>query len=207
MSAVIVKDIALPAPDMREILRYMACKGSNDELEALINAGLEECNGKVSARVTFAEFDVHVKDNVLDLTFALTDSSDLKKALIGCDRVLLFGATVGIDIDRLIFKYGKLSPSLALCIGAIGTERIESACDTFCMEMGEKYAKEGYSLLPRFSPGYGDLPLSLQRDIFAALCCEKSIGLTLNDSLLMSPTKSVTAIAGIRKNKDFYERT
>lgn len=50
---------------------------------------------------------------------------------------------------------------------------------------------------PRFSPGYGDLPLALQRDIFHALDCARKIGLTLNDSLMMSPAKSVTAIIGI----------
>ena len=52
-------------------------------------------------------------------------------------------------------------------------------------------------LRQRFSPGYGDLPLQAQRAIFDALQCHKEIGLYLNESLLMSPTKSVTAIVGI----------
>ena len=199
MSAIKIIDISLPDPDVREILRYMGCKESNEELDQLIEKGLFECREKVCARVVFAEFKVCDLENGLDLTFAATDSSDLKKALNGCDRFLLFGATVGIGIDRLILKYGKISPAMALCIQAIGTERIEACCDTFCRQMREKYSDEGHTLLPRFSPGYGDLPLSLQRDIFNALLCEKNIGLTLNDSLLMSPTKSVTAIAGIKK--------
>ena len=50
---------------------------------------------------------------------------------------------------------------------------------------------------PRFSPGYGDLSLEMQRDIFRVLDCPRKIGLTLNESLLMSPSKSVTAIIGI----------
>lgn len=207
MITVKVIDISLPDPDAREILRYMGCKELNGELEALINKGIFECRGKVNSRVVFAEYGALEDSGRLDLTFANTSSRDLGKALTGCDRILLFGATVGIEIDRLILKYGKISPSLALCIQAIGAERIEAVCDAFCRQMAEKYATEGYKLLPRFSPGYGDLPLSIQRDIFTALSCEKNIGLTLNDSLLMSPTKSVTAIAGIRKNKDFYEHT
>ena len=56
---------------------------------------------------------------------------------------------------------------------------------------------EGKFLKPRFSPGYGDLPLEMQRDIFRVLDCSRKIGLTLNESLLMSPSKSVTAIVGI----------
>ena len=54
----------------------------------------------------------------------------------------------------------------------------------------------GLAVRPRFSPGYGDLPLALQREVFAALDCPRRIGLTLSDSLLMSPTKSVTALIG-----------
>ena len=50
---------------------------------------------------------------------------------------------------------------------------------------------------PRFSPGYGDLPINMQKDIFAALDCPRKIGLSLNESLLMSPSKSVTAIIGV----------
>ena len=37
----------------------------------------------------------------------------------------------------------------------------------------------------------------MQKDIFAALDCPRKISLSLNESLLMSPSKSVTAIIGI----------
>ncbi len=80
---------------------------------------------------------------------------------------------------------------------AIGAERIESLCDMFCGELAETYAKDGMSLRPRFSPGYGDLPLEAQKSVFKALDCHRKIGLALNDSLLMSPSKSVTAIVGL----------
>ena len=56
---------------------------------------------------------------------------------------------------------------------------------------------EGRKTKPRFSPGYGDFPLDFQRDIFATMSLAKNIGITLNNSLLMSPSKSVTAVIGI----------
>ena len=202
MKMIRLTEVSLPSPDRREILRYMGCKGYDAELEALIEKGLALCEGKISSRVVYTEFEITRGDAALDLGFAVTDSRALSKALDGCDSILLFAATVGIEVDRLILKYGKVSPSLALCIQAIGAERIEAVCDSFCNEMNEKYASRRYVLTPRVSPGYGDIPLSLQRDIFSALYPEKNIGLTLNDSLLMSPTKSVTAIAGIRKTKE-----
>ena len=80
---------------------------------------------------------------------------------------------------------------------AIGAERIEALCDSLCEELKSSLKTEGKTSKPRFSPGYGDLPLSFQKDVFRVLEPEKRIGLTLNASLLMSPTKSVTAIIGI----------
>ena len=52
---------------------------------------------------------------------------------------------------------------------------------------------------PRFSPGYGDVPLEIQKDIVMLLDCAKRIGVSLNDSLLMSPSKSVTAFIGLQE--------
>ena len=89
-------------------------------------------------------------------------------------------------------KYSKISPVKALIFQAIGAERIEKLCDVFCKDIAKERKTK-----PRFSPGFGDLPLTIQKDIFAALDCGKNIGLSLTDSMLMSPTKSVTAIVGI----------
>ena len=76
---------------------------------------------------------------------------------------------------------------------AIGTERIESRCDEFCNYIEKEY---GYTA-PRFSAGYGDFPLDIQKEIFDVLDPGRKIGVTLNQSMLMSPSKSVTAIVGI----------
>ena len=45
----------------------------------------------------------------------------------------------------------------------LGTERIEALCDAFCRTMAETLPDS--PLTARFSPGYGDLPLTLQEDI------------------------------------------
>ena len=93
-------------------------------------------------------------------------------------------------------KYGKLSPTKALFFQAIGAAGIETLCDIFSEDIKKEL---NVNLKPRFSPGFGDLELTTQKDIFKVLDCSKKIGLTLNDSLLMSPTKSVTAFVGIIK--------
>ena len=197
MSTVIYKEFSAPPVCKREILRYMGCQDSTTEIDALISRSLSLCEGKLSYRVCFAEYDVAVEDSQCELGFASIDSRDLAKCLSNCKSIILFGATVGLELDRLILRYCKTEPSLAVCLQAIGAERIEALCDIFSDELNAEYSTCGKSLRPRFSAGYGDLPLEFQREIFAALGCDKRIGLTLNDSLIMSPTKSVTAIIGI----------
>ena len=172
----------------KEISRY----AGNLQDEALLAECISEVSDKLVYNVCYQKFPFEKQCETLNLGFAQVNSADLAKNLDGCDGILLFAATVGVELDRLIMKYCKISPVKALIFQAIGTERIEKLCDQFCKDM----AKEE-NIKPRFSPGYGDLPLDLQKEIFAALDCGKNIGLTLNDSMLMSPTKSVTAIVGI----------
>ena len=62
----------------------------------------------------------------------------------------------------------------------------------------EEAVAKGMSLRPRFSPGYGDLPLTVQKEFMTLLDCAHLIGINLNESLLMSPSKSVTAIIGMK---------
>lgn len=208
-NTVLTRFYDMPPVNRREILRYAGCAGTDDpEINAVFEECLSEIEGKLSCKVCFREFEVkeaagggHKESGsamtVLDLGFAEVTSAGLALNLRGCGRILLFAATIGFEIDRLIAKASRLTPSKALFFQSIGAERIESLCDMFCTEMREEYGKSGLHLRPRFSPGYGDLPLSLQKDIFAVLDCQRKIGVTLNDSLLMSPSKSVTAVIGI----------
>ena len=102
----------------------------------------------------------------------------------------------------MIFKYSVLSPSTALLLEALGNERIEALCDVFNEDIRQLKLLRGESLRPRFSAGYGDLPLEYQKKIFDILDPPLSIGLTLNNSYLMSPSKSVTALIGVEKIKE-----
>lgn len=191
MNTVFTKNYSAPEVNRRELLRYAGCDENADL--GIIDECLTEISDKLTYKVCYAEFGISTDGDFVDLGFTKTDSADLKKNLNGCEKIILFAATIGIEIDRLIAKYNRISPSKALIFQAIGAERAESLCDLFNDEMKEKYSTN-----PRYSPGYGDLPLDIQRDIFAVLDCPRKIGLTLNDSLLMSPSKSVTAIIGVK---------
>ena len=200
MERVFVRTYEAPPVRRDEILRYAGVRGESAELTPLLSECLEEAKTALNYSVCYAEFPIAWKEDALDLGFAMTTSRDLQKNLAGCSSGLVFAATVGLGIDRLIARYARVSPTKALLFQAIGAERIESLCETFCREISEEQGE--YLLHPRFSPGYGDLPLELQKEIVAYLDGPKRIGLHLNQSLLLSPTKSVTALVGREKREE-----
>ena len=180
--------------DKKEILRYSDCKDLSPEIEKLLNECIEEIKSKLSYKVCYCVLPVKATEKSIDFDAFRVNSEKLSLNLKNCERVIVFGATLGTEIDRLIMKHGKLSPTKALFFQSIGAAQIEALCDEFLEDI-KKDLK--VNLKPRFSPGFGDLELTTQKDIFKILDCSKKIGLTLNDSLLMSPTKSVTAFVGI----------
>ena len=186
--------------DEREMLRYAACRTPDEGVLALARDAAAEGEGVLRPALCWRQVPLTVCENRVDLGFTAFDSEKLAAALRGCDRAVIFAATVGLDLDRLIARHGRLSPARGLMLQALGAERIEALCDSFCDYLAKEYAP--LTVRRRFSPGYGDLPLQNQRAFFDALQCHRQIGLYLNESLLMSPTKSVTAIVGIGPGED-----
>lgn len=185
--------------DKKEVLRYAYDRGGSAEVSDILESVIEESHGIFTPKVCYCEFDIKSGTDGLDLGFTKTDSAALAKNLSGCEKIILFAATVGSGVDRIMSKYEIISPIRALLLQALGTERIEALADAFCNGVAKAKEAGGFITTPRFSPGYADLPLALQRDIFRVLDCPKKIGLTLNESLIMSPTKSITAIIGLKR--------
>ena len=180
----------------KEILRYAGCKNADEGTKKLVADCTEEARKNLIYKVCYGVFNLEIEDKNCDFGVFSVDSERLAENLSGCNQAVIFAATVGVGIDRLISKYTRISPSRALFFQAIGAERIEALCGVFCSDIQKEYSTIPK---PRFSPGYGDLPLTVQNSIFSVLSPSTHIGLTLNSSLLMSPTKSVTAIIGLSK--------
>ena len=194
---IITKTYGAPPISKKEILRYMGCRQADAETEALIDSVIGQASPLLHYRVCFCEMPLHEMDGSLYIGSKKVPGKDLAFCLAGCSYVLLFAATLGLELDRLIARYSGRSPSRAVALQAFGAERVESLCDAFLQDLKPGYQARGLSMRPRFSPGYGDLPLEFQKTLFSLLNCSKHIGLSLNESLLMSPTKSVTAAVGL----------
>ena len=195
----IVVNIELPIVCEREVLRY-AKTDENDVKSVLL---LEECKKelipKLKGTAVYRMADFRIAENECKIGHLKVKSNSLAKAFSGSDYVLLFVATIGIASDILVSKYEKISISKAHIMNSLATERIEAVCDALYEKIERELFFEGYEITRRFSAGYGDLDIEFQRDIFKILTPEKYIGVSLNDSLLMSPSKSVSALIGVKK--------
>lgn len=190
------KFYAPPPIDKDAVLKYALCKEPDENVYKLLEECINESNRCLVYRVAYIRSTFEIDGDIIDLGFTQITSKMLIKVLSDCDSYIVFAATVGMGIDHLIKKYSRTAPSKALMLQALGTERVESLCDLFVKDI-KKELKIKTSR--RVSAGYGDLPLSIQSDIIRLLDCPRKMGLVLNDSLLMSPTKSVTAFMGIKK--------
>ena len=192
-----VKRYSLPPVDKREVLRYAGVRsssGESDELYRRLDEVINMVEQILDPRVCYCELDISECDFGCSL--------DIKKNLRDSHSVIFFAATIGIELDRLIFRHSVLSPVTALLLESLGNERIEALCDTFNEDMRKIKLEFGEVLRPRFSAGYGDFSIEYQRKIFEVLDPPTSIGLTLNNSYLMTPLKSVTALIGVEKIKE-----
>ena len=187
--------------DEKEILRYAMLPSFAPKPEELpLQECLKAAKGAAQCRAVWRRYLLVRDGDTLDLGFAKTDSRDLKKHLEGCDEILLFACTAGAETDRRIARAKLLSPARGLLMHAIGAQQVEGGCDRLCARLAQQFPDR--QLTDRFSPGYGDLTLEMQRDVMAALDCGRTIGITLTDSLLMTPSKSVTAIIGMKVREE-----
>ena len=105
----------------------------------------------------------------------------------------IFAATIGPGADTIIRRYSGSSSLKPAVLQAIGAAAIEAYAD----EVTEQIKTAFPNIKMRFSPGYGDFSLEHQKDFFRLLELEKNLGMNLNNALLMTPTKSITAVIGI----------
>ena len=165
---------------------------SNDEIE--------KCKAELLKVITYKYAYVKVpvdlsEEDYVNFQFTKVKSKNLYKNLQGCDKAFVFAVTVGIGVDRLLARLNMMSQAKHFITDALSSAAVESYCD-YVNELIQGDLKTK----PRFSPGYGDLPLDIQPDILGVLSADKTLGITLNSSLLMTPVKSITAIMGVQSN-------
>lgn len=186
----------------KEVIRYLGY-GQNipdDRVMELINNCIKEVEAAAKPKNVYRRFDVFIsEDDVISVAGLTIESHNLAKNLRGCSETVLFAATLGTDVDRLLNKALKLDIAKAAVIQATAAAAIEDYCNDCQNDITAKVKKEGLYVRPRFSPGYGDFALSHQGKFLNAINATKLIGITLSEGGIMIPEKSVSAIMGLSK--------
>lgn len=184
--------ITLSSLDRAEALRYMGGHGvkPDDITKALMDKAEEEILKICRPVYTFTEIP---KDS------PALGGEDIRKVIEKSEKVVLIAATLGIYVDKLIRKWQITDMAQAVVIDAMASVAIEQFMDKIELELSKRYS--GYYFTNRFSPGYGDYPLEKQKEIIKLLNTEKKLGLNLTESLMLNPTKSVTAVIGMGKEE------
>ena len=176
-----------------EALRYLRAQANDEAAGVLVDTVFLKLRNEVQARHLLQKHTCEVlEDGVLLDCSVKFMSKDLAKHLSGCNEVLLLAATLGSKVDIAIRRLALESVAEGAAAQAVAASIIEGYCD----EMQERVDTE-LNQKPRFSPGYGDWELSEQRKLFAILECEKKLGVTLTDGVMMAPSKSVTEVIGL----------
>lgn len=125
-------------------------------------------------------------------------SKSLSRLLQNSEEVILMAATVGPEIVAAISEeVNQKDAAFGLILDAVASQTSDIILDWMMDYLNGMLAKKGLKLTRhRYSPGYGDLPLDYQRPIYEALHLRK-LGLELTEKFMLTPEKSVIAIAGI----------
>lgn len=181
----------------REILRYLSAGDApSEELHAQIERAISLAEAAVRPRSVSAVYPCEAGEDGVRVGGIRFAGSSLARNLRPCSRTFLLAVTLGAEADLLLRRETQRGAANAAVMQAVLTECIEQACNQAERELASSLAP-GESLRPRFSLGYGDTLLADQASFFALLPVTKRLGVSLSDSFLMTPTKSVTAFVGI----------
>ena len=190
----------------REALRYMGYRGQelSPDTEKRLDSVLEEASRVSCPRTVSRRYPlIRTKEGIVlsGTTLCLT-GKDIEKHLEGAAQAILFAVTLGASSERALLAWEKKDLSRAIMLDAALSAEVEAAVDAYERNLVSEAQKDGFYTNWRFSPGYGDLPLTLQKTVGEVLDFPRTIGVTVTDHSLMIPRKTVTAIVGLFRDPD-----
>lgn len=131
--------------------------------------------------------------------------ASIQRHLEDCGKVAVMAATLGIGVDNLLRRTQVKDMAMAVILDAGASVYIEQVCDEFEAEIEAELSASGSCgetgaalfMTPRFSPGYGDYPITEQKYILSLVDAPRRIGLNVTADSLMIPRKSVSALIGL----------
>ena len=202
----VVQSYDIRSVERSEVLRYLGYAGQeiSSELDARVDAVIARCLEVARPRGVVRLFDVADRceeDGLpvirLEGTALELQGGSISEHLDGAVAVGVLAVTAGAGVDAELRRLSFTDRVAQVVFDAAGSALVERAADAAEASVVSPAAGRGLFCGTRFSPGYGDLPLATQPVLLATLDAQRALGITLSNDLLMSPTKSVTAVIGL----------
>lgn len=201
-----LKSYQIDALDRKEVLRYLGYRGQEvtPELDARLDSAIASCLAIGRARASIAVYRVAGREELPDGTpqVTLADTAltlvgtSMQRHMRGARKVGVLAVTIGMGVERELKRLSLTDHLGQVLFDAAATTMVERAADAAEATLVGMAAREGLYTNFRFSPGYGDMPMQTQHVLLDALDARR-LGITLSPTLLMTPTKSVTAVVGM----------
>lgn len=184
-------------PNVDEALRYLGAAQPDPELRRQAENLADDLAAALQPRHVWTVCPLTQAGGCFRLegTAVELSGATARRMLKGCGQAVLLACTLGARFDAMLRAAQARDMARAVLLDALGSAFVEAGCGAAEEEIAARFP--GLYRTDRFSPGYGDLPLSVQPALCAALDGGRRLGLTVTDSLLLNPMKSVTAILGL----------
>ena len=193
-----------------EVLRYLGYKDNKPDEGVLEN--IKKCRAvlqkSLSLRYVYSFFDTSISDGGIAVTGTKLrfPSLDVTMLLQDCKKIVLMAVSLGQEFERVLRETEVKSLADALVLDACGSAAIEELCDMVEEKIRGMFRLMGDDITDRLSPGYGDFPITVQRDFLNILDTQRRIGLTCTDTYILTPRKSVTAVMGILQSGEYVRK-
>ncbi len=181
--------------NVEEALRYLGAGDADDNLRRAVADTAKEMEARITPRWTWRVYSLEQEPLRLQGTDTALPGRLARRMLADCRQAALMACTLGAEFDRMMRSAQARDMARAVMLDACGSALVEAGCDVAEREIAGRMP--GLYLTDRFSPGYGDLPLETQRGLCAALDVARRLGVSLTESCLMNPQKTVTAVIGL----------
>ena len=181
--------------NVEEALRYLGAGDADDELRRAMADTAKELEARITPRWIWRIFPLEKEPLRLQGSEVALPGNLARRMLADCGQAALMACTLGAEFDRMMRAAQARDMARAVMLDACGSALVEAGCDAAEREIAGRMP--GLYLTDRFSPGYGDLPLETQRGLCAALDVARRLGVSLTESCLMNPQKTVTAVIGL----------
>ncbi|TJX13072.1 methionine synthase [Tissierella creatinini] len=190
--------------DKNEILRYLSYNDTSldEEMDKLIDSCMEEIMEISQYKYIYSIFDVIDTGSFLSLSNSTIElrGKAIREHLKSSKYVGVMAVTLGVEVENKIKYYGKVNLTRGVILDSCAAALVEVLCDYVEDKIKDLALGQGLNITSRFSPGYGDLPITTQSQILNSLNASRLIGLNVSESSILLPRKSVTAFIGLDKN-------